>query len=74
VVTKIIFSVGPTAVKFRFTNSKLKENHFSTETLTGKYKTSKSREDSMTTLHLPSDTHENKEIYVHIRQPTVVPQ
>jgi len=32
-----------TAVKFHFTNSKLKETYFSTETLLGKYQISKSK-------------------------------
>ena len=34
---------GQTAVKFHFTNSKLRENYFSTKKLTGKYQISKSR-------------------------------
>jgi len=37
------FQGRPTLVKFHFTNLKLREKHFSTKILIGKYQTSKSR-------------------------------
>jgi len=44
VVTKTHFSTGEsTMVKFLFTNSKLREKHFSTTTLIGNYQMLKSR-------------------------------
>jgi len=48
-----IFSRGkPTEVKFYFTNSKLREKHFSTKKLTGKYQISKFRVQGLPTPSL----------------------
>ena len=42
-VVKSIFLRAPTIIKFYFTNSEVRENHFSTERPIGKYNFFKSR-------------------------------
>jgi len=58
VVTGIgrFFPVGEIAMKFYFTNSKLRENHFSTKKSIEKYQISKSR--AQAPLSHPSGAHD----------------